>query len=310
MKKQILKGKTTLKGDLIDVISQKMDISKELIEEIELNKIMVTTNVRKKINAEKLNELAESIKKDTLLQPVIVLKAENDKYELLFGQRRYYAMVKLSKENPGEYVKIKCIVKDKDNYDELEVIKLQLSENLHREDLNFSELKESLVKLREMNMSNQEIADCLKKSVGWVNNAFSVVNTIDKNPDLKELVELNDVVKKDDVQVVQGLPVKHQAELIKKRISGEIKSIKELREKTAEIKDELNLNKTNRTPKPKHNYLSQEITFKNTKHKARFFKQTFDLHELSNYERDDIIHYAKCLIKFLQGKRKLDEEIL
>ena len=220
----------------------------ENIEEIPLDKIAVKENVRKIFDEEGISGLAESIKKATLLHPIIVIKAENDMYELLLGQRRYLASVKLSKDNPGQYLKIRSIVRDRKNYDEKEVVILQLIENIQREDLSFNDLRGGLLALKEKGFTHKQIAEQIKKSEGYVKNIFSTIKSIENNPAVDALMKSHVDVTFTDVQEIQTLPVEHQADMLKKKISGEIKSVKELRESVKEFKQAKGIPLKNSTP--------------------------------------------------------------
>ena len=79
-------------------------VSKEITEKkgwptINLNKISVSkANVRTLNKTEKIDELAESIKKYKLLQPVVVYEQTPGKFELIIGQRRFLAFKQLAKK--------------------------------------------------------------------------------------------------------------------------------------------------------------------------------------------------------------------
>ncbi|HZK10778.1 MAG TPA: ParB/RepB/Spo0J family partition protein, partial [Atribacterota bacterium] len=82
---------------------------------------------RKSLNQKRLNELAESIKKHGLLQPITVEYIEpEDCFKIISGERRYKA-AKLS-----DLQEIPCIIKNIDSYTRLIH---QLIENIQRQDL-------------------------------------------------------------------------------------------------------------------------------------------------------------------------------
>ena len=96
---------------------------------------------RKSFSEESLHELAESIKRHGLLQPITLKRNENDieKYILVAGERRLRAHKLLGKD------KIYSIVLTTGNIDELTLV-----ENIQREDLNALEEAEALAKLLQL----------------------------------------------------------------------------------------------------------------------------------------------------------------
>lgn len=112
----------------------------EAVQFLELKKIQPNRmNPRLEINVERLNELADSIKKFGLLQPLIV-RPVNSGYEIVVGERRYRASQQVGLE------KIPVIIR---KYSDEEVIELNLIENIQREDLSAVEKAKSCKTLRD-----------------------------------------------------------------------------------------------------------------------------------------------------------------
>lgn len=110
------------------------------LKEVKLKQIRPNRlNPRLDINAEKLNELAESIKQVGLLEPLIVRPFE-DGYEVVVGERRYRASQQANLEE------VPVIIRE---YSDDEVIELNLIENIQREDLSGVEKGKSCRKLME-----------------------------------------------------------------------------------------------------------------------------------------------------------------
>ncbi|MEM3694962.1 MAG: ParB/RepB/Spo0J family partition protein [Candidatus Bathyarchaeia archaeon] len=100
----------------------------EAIKEIELKRIRPSRlNPRLELNIERLNELASSIREVGLLEPIIVRPAGTDEYEVVVGERRYRASQQAGLQ------KVPAIVRA---YSDDEVVQLNLTENIQREDLN------------------------------------------------------------------------------------------------------------------------------------------------------------------------------
>lgn len=113
------------------------------IEDIDVSKLFVSSfNVRKVLETdEHLNELANNIKNNGLLNPLTVkYNKQNGTYEIIAGQRRFFACKKLN------IPKIKCTILD-DNINEKDQIKISLIENVQREQMKISEKVKAYKKL-------------------------------------------------------------------------------------------------------------------------------------------------------------------
>jgi len=276
------------------------DTTKKEVREIPVKEIHTYSNVRKTLK--NIDGLKQSIREHNLIEPITIFKNEN-KYFIFVGHRRHKAFTELAQENPDRFYKIPCIIKHDIDLNELK--EAQIVENIQRESFTIEELQEAFDYFKtEKKMSLAQIAEKLGVSEGYVKQISSTLKTINNNPIIAELVKSDADITITDIHEVKSLPDEHKEKLITLKAEGEIKTTKELREKVNEIKETHNLKTKTTAPRKKHSYLTKPISIGKTKHKAKFFNQTFDLHELSNYERDDIIHYARCLIKFLQGRRK------
>lgn len=96
------------------------------IEQINLPK----SQPRRYFDEEKLQSLANSIKEVGLLEPIVVRKIEDDKYELIAGERR----LKACKKAELDYIAVNII-----SVDDTTANQIRLVENLQREDLNVYE---------------------------------------------------------------------------------------------------------------------------------------------------------------------------
>ena len=104
---------------------------------------------RKQFDEDAIEELAESIKQYGVIQPLIVQK-KDDYYEIIAGERRWRASKKAGIK------KVPVIIR---NYEEQEVLKISLIENLQREDLNPIEEAQAYQQLQEeYGLKQDEIA--------------------------------------------------------------------------------------------------------------------------------------------------------
>jgi len=136
--------------------------------EIDINKIKLNPyQPRKEFKEESIIELANSIKRYGLLQPVILIK-DKDEYILVAGERRLKAIKKLNKD------KIKAIVVD---YSLNDLREYALIENIQREDLNPIEIATSLKNLiEEHNYTHEELSNIISKSRSYVTNLLRILN--------------------------------------------------------------------------------------------------------------------------------------
>jgi len=137
-------------------------------EEVEVIKIKPNPyQPRREFKEEAIKELAESIKKHGLLQPVILVK-DGDEYILVAGERRLRAVKLLGYEN------IKAIVVD---YSKNDLREYALIENIQREDLNPIEIAYSLKSLiSEHGYTHEELAKSIAKSRSYVTNLLRIIN--------------------------------------------------------------------------------------------------------------------------------------
>lgn len=143
-------------------------------------KIAVRGGVRREFDSQKLHGLAQSIRRNGLIQPIGVAKTaqKGDEYVLIFGERRYRAccMAKLRA--------IPCIVMNEKS----DTPKLcSLLENLQREDLTFFEQADGIRALGdEYGMSRHEIAEKLGISESAVSNKLRLLRL---TPSQRESIE-------------------------------------------------------------------------------------------------------------------------
>jgi ParB family transcriptional regulator, chromosome partitioning protein len=122
---------------------------------------------RKKIDEDKLTELAESIKIHGVLSPIIVRKNAS-KYEIIAGERRFHACMKAGLN------RIPVIVKEVS--DDVS-FKISMIENLQREDLNPMEEAEAYCTLKEQfHLTHQEIAEAVLKDRSTITNAMRLIS--------------------------------------------------------------------------------------------------------------------------------------
>jgi len=164
MKKEVLgRGlEALLSADLKESVSET-----ERVKELDLGEIDANPHQpREHFNNEHLGELAESIRKHGVLQPVVVRRA-GARYQLVVGERRFRASKIAGRTT------IPAIVRDIDDDDSL---KFALLENLQREDLTPVEEARGYAALRdEFELSVKDVAGMLGKDRSTVANTLRLL---------------------------------------------------------------------------------------------------------------------------------------
>ena len=133
-------------GSLLNVSEKKVEES--IFDEIQINKIEINKDQpRKSFNEEKIKELSLSIKQHGIIQPITVRRIDNDKFQLISGERRFRASKLIGNKT------IPAFIRDTDDKNLLE---LALIENIQRENLNSIEIAISYKKLIDELKINQE----------------------------------------------------------------------------------------------------------------------------------------------------------
>lgn len=140
----------------------------EKIELLKITQVEPNRNQpRKNFEEEALEELAESIKRYGIIQPIIVVK-KDDYYEIVAGERRWRA----SKKAGLTYVP--AIVRE---IDERKNKEIALIENVQREDLNAFEKAVGIKQLMEdYELTQQEVSEILGKSRSSIANSVRILN--------------------------------------------------------------------------------------------------------------------------------------
>lgn len=122
---------------------------------------------RRDFAEEALDELAESIRQQGIIQPLLVRPLEGDRYQIVAGERRWRAAARAGLVEVPVYVR---------KLDEQEAMAAALIENLQREDLNPVEEAQALNALREtLNITQEELAGRLGRSRPAVANALRLL---------------------------------------------------------------------------------------------------------------------------------------
>ena len=189
---------------------------------------------RKLFDKDALDELTNSIKERGIIQPLIVRKSsdQNDKYELIAGERRWQAA-----QSAGLH-EIPVIIIEADNLKSLE---LAIIENVQRKDLNAIEEADSYKNLIENFGYNQEsVSKFIGKSRSHVSNSLRLLTLPEK---LIEMIKLNKISQR-HAKLLIGLEnaILIADKIIKKKLSVRqtenlVRILKKGFKQTAKLKD-------------------------------------------------------------------------
>ncbi|QLQ30043.1 MAG: ParB/RepB/Spo0J family partition protein [Pseudoxanthomonas sp.] len=133
---------------------------------------------RMQMDASKLTELAESIKAQGVIQPIVVRELSPGKFEIVAGERRWRA------SQEAGLAEVPVVVRE---LDDRTVIAMALIENIQREDLNPLEEAQSLQRLiNEFSLTHAEAAEAVGRSRAAVSN---LLRLLELPPAIRALLE-------------------------------------------------------------------------------------------------------------------------
>ena len=137
---------------------------------------------RRDFNTDSLQELADSIASQGLIQPIVVRALDQGNYEIIAGERRWRAAQLAGIDE------VPAIVRE---ISDQATIAMALIENIQREDLNPVEESQALIRLQdEFNLTQQQVADAVGKSRSAVTNLMRLASL---QPLVQQQLERGDI---------------------------------------------------------------------------------------------------------------------
>lgn len=184
-----------------------------------------------------LRELSESIKKQGLLQPLLVREANVGRYEIIAGERRWRASVMAG------LAEIAVIVHQ---VDDETAMAMALVENLQRKDLNALDEARAMHRLTtEFALTHQQIAELLSKSRASVSNSLRLLQL---SPEVRRLLQQG-ALDMGHARALLMLNEKEQREVAEWVVAKQL-SVRETEALVARLKAGLPLQKEKRLPEP------------------------------------------------------------
>lgn len=181
-KKGLGRGLTALLGNS-DVESMIEPASKDELRTIDVDLIeRGPWQPREYFDEEALQELADSIATQGVVQPIVVRAKAGGRYEIVAGERRWRATQKAGLSQVPAVIKA---------FDDQTAAAVSLIENIQRENLNPLEESTALKRLiDEFDMTHQQVADTVARSRATVSNLLRLQ---DLNPEVKAMLAKRDI---------------------------------------------------------------------------------------------------------------------
>ncbi|WP_241158080.1 ParB/RepB/Spo0J family partition protein [Adlercreutzia sp. ZJ138] len=261
----------------ISVVSEQStdEISIDLIEP---NPDQPRTNFKR----EELEELAASIEKDGLLQPILVRSIDGERYQIIAGERRWQAC---------KLIDLKTVpvrIKEADNDQALE---LALVENLQRSDLNPIEEAYGYRRMMERRgMTQAEVAQAMSKGRSTVANALRL---LDLPEDAQQLL-FEEKITAGHARAILSIPTQEGRQKLTDKLLQETLSVREAEAIARLMSGKTSAAKQSRAPLPDSykkvatelkKVLSAPVRVKSVKGKNKIeieFKDEEDLKRLFN----------------------------
>lgn len=154
------------------------------LNEININDIVPNPNQpRKHFDETALNELASSIKVHGIIQPIVLNEAEDGKYMIIAGERRWRAAKIAGLETVPAYVR---------RFTEKQVKEISIIENLQREDLNPIEAAKAIKQLmEEYKLTQEAVSERIGKSRSVIANTVRLLTLPNEVVDMIETNKLS-----------------------------------------------------------------------------------------------------------------------
>ncbi len=228
-KKRLGRGLGSLIGNIEETVSAQQATSADGLSEIDLDRIKRGRyQPRQVFEPEALQELADSISAQGVIQPIVV-RPDGDHFELVAGERRWRAAQLAGLQ------KIPAVIRE---LDARATAAIALIENIQREDLNPLEEAQAFMRLiEEFDLTHQQVADSVGRSRAAVSNLLRLLDLADpvKEQVNKGLLDMGHarallaLIRHDQVEVAKivinrGLSVRETEQLVKKTLASQDKS--------------------------------------------------------------------------------------
>jgi len=219
------RGLSALLDDSDNVNNSEITVSSSIneidIHSIETNPFQPRTN----FDATTLEELAESIRIQGIIQPITVRKLNNNTYQLISGERRLQASKKAGLEKIPAYIR---------TANDQQMLEMALIENIQRENLNALEIAFSYQRLlAECNLKQEQLGERVGKNRSTVNNYLRLLKL---PPDIQASLRDNKISMGHARALITIENVDAQLSIFRKIIEGDL-SVRKTEELVRELEN-------------------------------------------------------------------------
>ena len=210
----LLKSAAPQGSDKVPIFEVKLDL-------IDVNPFQPRT----KFDEEELDELTESIKQLGIIQPITLRKLDNDRYQIISGERRVRASKSAGKTTIPAYVR---------TANDQEMLLMGLVENIQRSDLDPIDIAISYQRLiDECNLTQENLGDRVGKKRSTVTNFLRLLNL----PDEIQLGLRNRLITTGHAKALLSVDDANDQKYLFERIVSEGLSVREVEEIASEMKE-------------------------------------------------------------------------
>lgn len=230
-------------SDAVQQTTPSTDEKQDSIQEIPVSAIEPNPfQPRKDFDPEALQELAESIKVQGIIQPITVRRLEAGKYQIISGERRWQASQLAGLSTIPAYVR---------TADDQQMLELALIENIQRQDLNPIEIALSYQRLiTECGLKQEELGDRVGKKRSTVTNYLRLLKL---PPDIQAGLR-DGLLSMGHARALVALEDPAQQLFIYKKIISEKLSVRQVEQLVQAVQK-----KSPRAPKPGNRELAPEL---------------------------------------------------
>lgn len=225
-KKRLGRGLGSLIGNIDEVTGPEIDEKVNGMVELDIDRIQRGKfQPRQVFEPESLQELADSIRAQGIVQPIVV-RPEGKHFELVAGERRWRAAQLAGLQ------KVPAIIRE---LDAKSAAAIALIENIQREDLNPLEEAQAFLRLiEEFDLTHQQVADSVGRSRATVSNLLRLLDLAEpvKQQVNKGLLNMGHarallaLIRHDQIEIAKlvvnrGLSVRETELLVKKTLASE-----------------------------------------------------------------------------------------
>lgn len=173
------------------------------------------TQPRGRFDEDKLDELAQSIRANGLVQPLLLRRGVNGRYQIVAGERRWRAA-----QRAGLY-RINAVIR---NIPDSKLLELALIENIQREELNPIEEASAYQKLKQnLGLTDDEIAQQVGKDRSSINNYLRLLKLPE---DVQRMLEDN-LITMGHARALLGLDTKDQIRSLANEVAEKKLSVRQ-----------------------------------------------------------------------------------